>query len=149
MGGSHGNPFRQGGELLSQYIITGKNQELFITYLTQKKNNKDYLLRELTFTEQRQLILNCQKLKNRKSIKSQHLTLLQSKYSRMQKQRKGRKIICVHIITKFILFGNTPINLSSRRLRKEICRRNPFRIERCGLFWLVLLWVWQLFSRKI
>ena len=58
MGGSHGNPFREGGELYNEFTITDKNQELFLTYLNQKKTNKDFILRELTFTEQREVFVN-------------------------------------------------------------------------------------------
>ena len=43
---------------MSDYNITGKNQDLFITYLTHKKTGKEYLIRELTFTEERELIMN-------------------------------------------------------------------------------------------
>lgn len=58
MGPHNSNPFKAGGELLSDYTVTGKNQDLFITYLLHKKTGKEHLLRELTFNEERELIRN-------------------------------------------------------------------------------------------
>ena len=77
MGASSNNPFKS-GQLLSEYTVTGKNAEMFITYLTHKRTGKEFLLRELTFTEQRELILNHERIKTRKSLSNEHLTLLES-----------------------------------------------------------------------
>lgn len=45
MGGTNSNPFREGGELLSEYTITHKTPDHFLTYLTHKRTQKEYLLR--------------------------------------------------------------------------------------------------------
>lgn len=76
MGTSNSNPFREGGQLLSEYSVTQKDTEHFLTYLTHKYTHKEYLLRELTFTEHREFTLSCERIKNRKNISSDHLTHL-------------------------------------------------------------------------
>lgn len=37
MGQKNSNPFQEDGEIMSDYTIDKKQQELFITYLTHKK----------------------------------------------------------------------------------------------------------------
>lgn len=76
MGQSNTNPFREGGDLMSEYTIDGKLPELSITFLTHKKTKKEYLLREQTFNDLRDFALNSDRLKKRKAMNSPHLTNL-------------------------------------------------------------------------
>lgn len=45
MGASSNNPFREGGELMSDFTVTSKNPEAFLTYLTHKRTEKEYVMR--------------------------------------------------------------------------------------------------------
>ena len=45
MGPSHKNPFQEGGEVLSQYVVNQASRETSLTYLTHKRTHKQYLLR--------------------------------------------------------------------------------------------------------
>lgn len=38
MGATSSNPFREGGELMSEFHITGKMPEQFLTFLTHKRS---------------------------------------------------------------------------------------------------------------
>jgi len=40
MGQNSTNPFREGGQLMSEYTIDCKSPELFLTYLTHDKTKK-------------------------------------------------------------------------------------------------------------
>jgi hypothetical protein len=53
MGQNQTNPFREGGELMTDFQIQERIPELFLTFLKHKSSNKEYLLRELTFNELR------------------------------------------------------------------------------------------------
>jgi hypothetical protein len=45
MGQNSNNPFKEGGELMADYLVTNKKPELFLTFLTHKKTKKEFLLR--------------------------------------------------------------------------------------------------------
>lgn len=53
MGTTSSNPFREGGELMSDFIVTNKNSEAFLTFLAHNRNGREYVMRELTYTDQR------------------------------------------------------------------------------------------------
>jgi hypothetical protein len=141
MGGSQGNPFRVGGDLMNDYTIDSKNNDLFLTYLTHKQTQKGYLLRELTFNDLREYTIHSDKIKSRKKLKNNHLTQLTRTYLINKNLRKELKITCVPISTKYTLFGNTLINLSSIRSTKEPYKKNPLRNNSFAQYWLVPYWV--------
>jgi len=53
MGQTSNNPFKEGGQFISDYTVQGKNIDLCLTYLIHKKTQREYLLREITFNDLR------------------------------------------------------------------------------------------------
>jgi len=49
MGQNQSNPFKEGGELMSEYRIDSRDLEYNQTYLTHLRTDKEFLLKEFTF----------------------------------------------------------------------------------------------------
>lgn len=135
MGQSNSNPFREGGELMSEYSIEGRQLEQSLTFLSHKKTKKEYLLREQTFNDLREFALASERLKKRQPITSPHLTNLHRTASPTQASRNAQRTTSAPTSTRSTPSGTTPASPSPTKSPQGRSNASPSRPLSCNRSW--------------